>query len=278
MLSNFDVEALNAIIKDLYTVIGIRISIFDDDFNVVTEYPRDSPAICALIRTTTAGKRACKECDIAACKRAGQLGAPHVYECHAGITEAITPVSLGDGILGYAIFAHMLPQDNYESSIKNISEKCVALGLDKKEVDNALKFLTTQSRDKIMASMRLLDAIASYVQIKRLASWRNDDLSARIRSYIENNLEKELSSDTLCRQFYISRTKLYQLSKKTFGKSINNYIIDRRIEKVKHLLKTENTTVTNAAKSVGFDDYNYFGKLFKSRTGHPPTHYKNNQP
>lgn len=271
MISSFDKEALFSLIKDLYTVIGIRISIFDDEFNVVTEYPTIAPDICSLIRTTKEGREACRECDKAACERAKKKRAPHVYQCHAGINEAITPIQLNDGILGYAIFAHMLPEDNYEKAEEIIIERCQKYGYSEIELRSAIKSLNTYSTDKIMASIRLLDAISAYLQIKNLASWKNEELAEQVQTFIDKNLDSPLSNDMLCKSFFISRTKLYQLSMKAFGMGITQYITKKRIDKSKELLRTGSYSVAQAARSVGFDDYNYFCKLFKKQTGTSPS-------
>lgn len=273
MIATFDKDALFGFIKDLYTVIGIRISIFDDVINMVTEYPVNAPEICELIRTTEAGRTACTECDKAACERAKRTHSAHIYKCHAGITEAISPIQVDGAIVGYAIFAHLMPEDNYDESIKDICEKCIALGLDEGEVAIAVKKLKTHKSDKIAASIRLLDAIASYLQTKKLASLKNEDLSAQLKTYIDVNLNKDLSSDVLCRNFFISRTKLYQLSLAAFGCSISKYILTRRVEKAKDLLATGKYSVSGVARTVGIDDYNYFCKLFKKQTGVPPSKY-----
>ena len=273
MISSFDKDSLFSLIKDLYTVIGIRISIFDDDFKMVTEYPVEAPEICDLIRTSSEGLIGCKQCDEAACQRAKKLHEPHAYKCHAGITEIISPIRIDGAKIGYAIFAHLLPDENYDESIKNICENCAKYGFDEARVKNAVRKLKTHRPDKIMASVRLLDAIASYLQSKKIASWTNEDISVQIKLYIDKHLGRDINSDLICKQFYISRTKLYQLSVKAFGTGISKYILSRRIEKAKELLSSGKYSVAGVAKSVGIDDYNYFCKLFKRQTGAPPSSF-----
>lgn len=274
MISSFDKDALFNLIKDLYTVIGIRISIFDDEFNVVTEYPTVAPEICSLIRTTKEGRDACRKCDKDACERAKKMRAPHVYQCHAGINEAITPIQLNDGILGYAIFAHMLPDESSEIASTEIINRCLKYGLSESDLKSAVKYLKTYSIEKIMASIRLLDAISAYLQIKKLADWKNEELAEQIQTHIDKNLDSPLCSDMICKTFYVSRTKLYQLSMKAFGMGIGQYITKRRIEKAKELLTSGLCSVSQTAKMTGFDDYNYFCKLFKKQTGKSPSSFK----
>lgn len=274
MISSFEKNRLNDLLKDFYTVVGIRISVFDDEFRMVTEYPADLPDICKLVRSTQKGAAACKNCDNEACKRAKKLRQPHIYTCHAGLTEEITPIRLGGGVIGYAIFAHMMPAEGYDEAVAEVVRRCAAYGYDEAETENAVRKIKKHSLEKITASARLLDAIASYVQISNLASWKNDDISSRINTFIEKNLTEKLDSDTICRHFFISRTKLYQISIQSFGMGIAQYVTYKRVERAKELMSDENATVTAIAREVGVDDYNYFCKLFRKAVGTPPGKYR----
>ena len=70
MKSVFDMEKLERLLKDFYAAVGIRISVFDDGFNLVTEYPKEPPRYCSYVRTAEAGRDGCKRCDYEACARA----------------------------------------------------------------------------------------------------------------------------------------------------------------------------------------------------------------
>ena len=274
MVSSFDKNRMTELLKDFYTVVGIRISVFDDAGNIVTEYPSDLPEVCKLIRRTEAGAKACRTCDAEACKRAKKLREPHVYACHAGITEAITPIQLGGGVIGYAIFAHMMPAENYNDAVEEVCRRCEEYG-DAEEIKAAVRKIKKHSKEKIIASVRLLDAIASYLQISKLANWKNEDISQQINSFIEKNLKEDLGSEVICRHFFISRTKLYQIATESFGMGISQYVSLKRIEKAKELMSDESATITAIARDVGIDDYNYFCKLFRKAVGMPPGKYRN---
>lgn len=275
MVNTFNKEALFALIKNLYSVIGIRISILDTHFDVVTEYPVEAPDICALIRTTEVGQNACRTCDKSACERAQALGKPHVYQCHAGITEAITPIQ-GPGSLtmGYAIFAHMLPEENHNEAMRTISEKCRTYGIEDAAVTAAVRHLKTQNTEKIMGSIFLLDMLTSYLHRKNLVNWRAEELSVQIKEFIDTNITKGLTGEMLCQYFCISRTKLYQLSMSTFGMSVMQYINFRRVENAKKLLENKEISVMEVANSLGFSDYHYFYRIFKKQTNMPPVKYR----
>jgi two-component system response regulator YesN len=47
-----------------------------------------------------------------------------------------------------------------------------------------------------------------------------------------------------------------------------------RIKQAKHLLSTTSLTVREVAFAVGYDDPNYFSRLFKEYTGYSPSAWR----
>lgn len=273
MISTFDIQNLDKLLKDFYTAVGIRISIFDNEFKPVTEYPKAAPTFCTLIRSSEKGREGCRKCDMEACIRAKKLRKPHIYVCHAGITEAITAIQLGGGVFGYAILAHMLPKDDYKAAAKNACELAENYGVSKSRSLRAISSITAKTTEEINAAVSLLDAVSSYVYISNLAVWKNEDISSDIEKYVKANLGYPLSSEKLCRHFNFSRSNLYQISLRAFGMGIMQYISYCRIEKAKELL-SENKSIAEVAESCGYSEYNYFCKVFKKSTGMSPSEYK----
>ncbi len=274
MIGQFDKKQLHDLLKDFYTAVGIRISVFDDEFRLVTEYPDTPPKLCAMIRSTSEGRAACAECDRAACISAKKLGQAHTYVCHAGLTEAITPLSHGGGVIGYAIFAHLMPEEDRNAAIGEICKRCAPVYGDEKEIRAAAEEIPSQSKSRILAAAKLLNAIAAYLIISGLAVWKNDDFSKQLDTFIEDNISEDLSTDTLCRRFFVSRTKLHAISVKAFGMSISRYIAVKRVEKACRYLRETDMTITDVAAAVGVPDYNYFCKFFSRRAGISPGEYR----
>lgn len=274
MVSSFDIHNLNKLLKDFYTAVGIRISIFDDEFKMVTEYPKDAPLFCKMIRESVAGETACHICDKQACEQAKRIRKPHIYICHAGITEAITPIQLSGGVVGYAILAHMMPSENYEEAAANVCNQAQKYGIPREDCLMAVSKITQKNKEQIDAAVKILDAVASYVYIRNLVQWKNEDISIQIEKYIKRNLNLPLTSKQICEQFHCSRSNLYQLSVKTFGMGIMQYVNYCRVEKAKELLRHD-SSIALTASECGFADYNYFCKVFRKLTGKSPSGYKN---
>ena len=67
-----------------------------------------------------------------------------------------------------------------------------------------------------------------------------------------------------------SRAALYGIT----GESFKTYLNKIRIKRAKTLLSETNAPVGNIALNVGFDDVNYFSRVFKKQTGMTPGEYK----
>ena len=273
MVTSFDVEHLNVFLRNFYTAVGIRISVFDSEFNLITEYPKDAPTYCQMIRRSKAGAQGCRACDVAAFKQAKTQRGLHIYTCHAGLTEAVAPIKLNDGVLGYVILAHMLPKETLTNATENALQKATIYGLEENEARKALAEIPSFRHEKINAASALMDAIATYLHISNWIQWRNENLAERISKYIELHLHEKLDCDALCRTFFLSRTKLHQLATDCYGLSISRYVLFKRISKAKELLK-KGLSVERIAEETGFANGNYFCKVFKKEIGCTPSAYK----
>jgi len=96
------------------------------------------------------------------------------------------------------------------------------------------------------------------------------------RHFIINNLDKEVNLDLLAHVRFTSKFHLLRLFKRYYGQTPKQYLIERRIEKAKELLK-KGMPVTEVCFDVGFESPCSFSTLFKTRTGRTPAEYKKEQ-
>lgn len=93
-------------------------------------------------------------------------------------------------------------------------------------------------------------------------------------SYIKGHWAETICLDKLAQRFQINKTYLSHQFKKHVGTGIINYISTVRIKKCKAMLMQTNLSVTEIANMNGFDDANYFTKIFKKTTGMTPVQYR----
>lgn len=84
-----------------------------------------------------------------------------------------------------------------------------------------------------------------------------------VLEYIENNFNDKITLDQLCSMTNISRFHFCRVFKSITEKSMGEYLNQLRINKAEALLKSGDVNITEAAMSCGFDDINYFSRMFK---------------
>ncbi|MDK8380684.1 MULTISPECIES: helix-turn-helix domain-containing protein [unclassified Granulicatella] len=99
----------------------------------------------------------------------------------------------------------------------------------------------------------------------------------RIIEYIDHHYKEDLSRTTLADMVYLSADHLARVFKKETGETLVKYITDKRIHAAKELLLDTKTPISQVASEVGYDNYSYFTKIFKEKTGVSPGDYRKQQ-
>lgn len=96
-----------------------------------------------------------------------------------------------------------------------------------------------------------------------------------MKQYIKENLDDpDLSLVMLARNYYMNSSYLSRIFKKEVKTSFIEYLIDQRIEKAKQLLRCSNMKSYEVGERVGIYNANYFGVVFKKKTGLTPVEYR----
>lgn len=275
MISVFNIEQLNKLLQSFYTVSQIRITVFDDKFNEITAYPPNVPGFCACIRQHTEGLTSCRTSDRKACQAVKYRHSPYIFQCPAGLMEAIYPIEMNHIIIGYMFLGNLAAYEDEDEGWKTVKEKCKKYSyLNLSYLETEYKKLHYFSRDYIEASAQIMETIASYLCTRRMASLKYDTLAVQIDLYITEHLSEEISIETICDHFNISRTNLYQIADEVYGVGISTHIRNARIENAKKLLIDTDLPIRSISLECGIKDYNYFSKMFKRCTGYTPREYK----
>lgn len=274
MISSFNLEKLSSLLKDFYTVTHIRITVFNEHFQELVSYPTNRARFCQLVRTDEKACTRCEDCDKNACKTAAKKRDSYIYQCHAGLKEAITPIYLNNLLIGYLFFGHVFSYPDFDSGWKIIKEKCKCYDLNLDDLKEACHEQPIISEQYILSAANLLNAIASYLCLERMATLRHENLPVQIDNYIHANLGKTLDTKTICEHFQIGKTQLYEIAKESYGIGIAELIRNQRIEKAKSLLlNSSELNINEVAYLCGFHDYNYFITVFKRVIGMSPKRF-----
>ena len=86
-------------------------------------------------------------------------------------------------------------------------------------------------------------------------------------AYLKENYAQKITMEELSGTFFLSKSYLSGLFKKTTGYGVVEYLQHIRIEKACELLTTTDLPITGISQQVGFGDYRFFNKSFKKITG-----------
>lgn len=120
--------------------------------------------------------------------------------------------------------------------------------------------------------------------LKKIKNWflrENKDKEVQVNSqiadalkYIEENLDQDLSLNTIADSVYLSPSYFGRMFKSQMGLSIIDYILEQRITKAKRLMKETKFRNYEIAEKVGFQNYSYFSTVFKKHEKKSPNEYR----
>lgn len=109
------------------------------------------------------------------------------------------------------------------------------------------------------------------------ASHTVDILILNVAYYINEHYSEDVTLQTLCDIFFLSKATLCARFKRTMHCSIMQYLFRLRVSKAKELLISTSKSMEEIAEVCGFSSANYFGLIFKKATGMSPLHYRQNK-
>lgn len=95
-----------------------------------------------------------------------------------------------------------------------------------------------------------------------------------IVKYIRGRLSNRLTMKELTNEACMSEASFYRFFKRELGMSPIEFILKERIKHAKSLLKNTNLFVNQVCFEAGFEDCNYFIRVFKKFEGVTPKQYK----
>jgi AraC family transcriptional regulator len=96
----------------------------------------------------------------------------------------------------------------------------------------------------------------------------------RVIEYIEENLEGDLSLEAMAAEVDISPIYLARAFKAAIGQSPHRYVLTRRVERAKELLRNTEMPVVDVALSSGFSSQSHLSYWFQRYVGVSPAAYR----
>lgn len=267
----YDHDELLELMKNFHIITGIKTVVYDHELKTIAAFPHEECAFCSALSKVSNAIKKCRESTVEGCLLCKNYGSLNIYKCHAGLVEAVTPIRIGDIIVGYMMLGQVLDKADKDTAAHEIIRYASEyIGQD---AESYFSNLVCKSDVEIKAASKIMESCVCDLLMHNTIKEGNGRVAFEITRYIEKHLPEDLSVNTLCKKFKISRNTLYRIANTYLGMSIARYIKKKRIEKAQELIQ-DGISVTQVAYDLGFCDYGYFGKVFKSVTGTTPTGVK----
>ena len=112
------------------------------------------------------------------------------------------------------------------------------------------------------------------VSVPAVRETDEDSLVSSVREYIEAHVCDRLTSRDIVARFHFGKSYIYDLFKRTYGKSIIGYHAELKIEEAKRLLREEPLTVSEISERLSFETPEYFSRAFKRKVGMSPRAFR----
>lgn len=268
MSLTFSKDELYNLMYNFHTLTGIRIVLFDDNFKEIFAYPEDCVPFCARMREIPEFYDMCCKSDKHSFDICQKTHSFHMYKCHAGLIECTAPIIDNSSIIGYIMFGQVSDAKDKSTIKYDLAQVCKNYNCS----DNMLKEIDkirSKRTKQLTAASKILEACVSFILSSEMVKPSRIQLFNLIDEHISSHLNEDLSVESLCHTFNLSRTKLYSTMKPYLTGGIASYIKQKRFLKAKELLKTTDMSVFDISVAVGFSDYNYFLRSFKKYYGTP---------
>jgi len=106
--------------------------------------------------------------------------------------------------------------------------------------------------------------------VKPISGWK----MRRLVEFIEENLEGDLSLHALAAEVEISPLYLARAFRAAVGQSPHQYVLTRRIERARELLRNTDLPVVDVALAAGFSSQSHLAHWFLRHVGVSPAAYR----
>ena len=173
-------------------------------------------------------------------------------------------------IVGFTIVRTLARKAAEESglsviTINEITQKYVQLSDSADMLDDQLEYIIDMIEELTIAVHKFKTGHGKYTEPVR-----------KTLEYVYLHQSENLSLSLLAKNVNVSDSYLSKIFKSETGETLSEYIANCRCKKAAELLKTTNQTIAEISSFVGYDDNNYFVKVFKKSYGLTPSEYRKN--
>ena len=263
---------LLTVLKELHNISGFRISIHDTQFHEIAAYPEKLSCFCGLVQQNKKARQMCVQNDISTFHIVENDLKTYVYQCKFGLHEAVAPLFSFGTLTGYLMMGQII--DTNMGSRNFVYQSALPYVKDFDALSKAIDSISVSSKEMILSCITIMDVCAKYITLSNRLNLSKKNLTFEIKKYIATHYHEKITIEMLCRQFFCSRSTLINSFRNSCSTTITQYILDIRMQKATEMLKSSNKSIKDIAMDCGFEDQNYFSKVFHKVYQKSPTEFR----
>ena len=266
-----DVEKIFSVFTDLF---GIRIAFFSssgEELNV----GKDKPICqyCQLLRQKLDFEEQCLSLDRRKRAEATEQGTMIVYQCHGGMTEAITPIYIENELIGYVMIGQFRTSDK---PLPKAIARMWREQFDSSELEDFWEQMPVYEASYADNILKLFSVLVDFIISQHMIEIKGSNSILPLVSFMQEHVEENLDLAQAAKILCTSQSSLSHKLKKITGKSFKQFQIDLKLAKAdEYFTSKPEMTVKEVSFRLGYDDPFYFSRLYKAHRGKPPTTVKN---
>lgn len=112
-------------------------------------------------------------------------------------------------------------------------------------------------------------------RVEQLHAGQNPtQLTISVSNYIQHHLSQPITVDAIAKELFMSRPYLSRKFKTETGESLTNFILRKKTEEAKRLLRYSGKPAVMIGSYLGFSSQSHFCNVFKKYTGRTPSEYR----
>ena len=227
---------------------------------------------CAYVKSDDNARRLCVHKQVSVREKILATKDAFCGCCHAGMYERVYRVGR-ERFVGFLSVSGL--RGDEERTIRRIDRICANTSLSK---DKLYSYMLESITPASKMSIEMLDTLVMpLVYMLNVLAERKEatGVSDRVKAYIDSHYNEPIKVEDLARIEKYSVSRLSHLFKDEVGMSVGEYLKRVRIDVAIQLLTNTSMQITDVASHVGYEDSDYFSKVFRSICGKSPREYRN---
>ncbi len=151
------------------------------------------------------------------------------------------------------------------------------------EIDESYENEAFSNAFAVLSSEQDMAHIRDFVQLRcgecatdimQVSSRQDNPIIERAVAFINEHLAENISLEDTAQEVNVSPFYLSKLFKEEKNENYISYLTDQRMQKAQTLLRNPRASIKEVSAAVGYNDQNYFSRIFRNKFGMTPTEFR----